>query len=157
MTEIIPPSFMLQKKVGGSAARLITPEAVARAQDNVDLLRPPIQREVARLLEEIARAARVRDIGARDFIWSRAHEIRGLAGSAKRIRLGQISNILCHYLNDTQIGFKPDANLITKISVAALHTLHDNSDEDAAVAQLVDDCSTAASRQKIREGRGELG
>jgi hypothetical protein len=156
MLEIIPPSFVLQRKVGGSAARLITPDAVSKAQSNVDSLRPPIQKEVARLLEEIARAARVRDKSARDIIWSRAHEIRGLAGSAKRAKLGQISNILCQYLNDSDGDFKPDPNLITTITVAALHTLREGSDDDKLVEILVNDCARAAQRQKVRENRGDL-
>lgn len=157
MVDIIPPSYILQRKVGGSAARLITPSTVSKAQANVDALRPPIQKEVARLLEEIARAARVRDKGARNIIWTRAHEIRGLAGSAKRARLGEVSNILCHYLNDTKEDFIPDANLITTITVAALHTLKEGSDDDLLVEVLVRDCHVAAGIQKRREGRGDMG
>lgn len=157
MVELIPQSFLLQRKVGGSAARLITPSIVSKAQSNVDALRPPLQKEVARLLEEIARAARIRDKAARNIIWTRAHEIRGLAGSAKRKKLGEVSNILCQYLNETEKDFIPDANLITTITVAALHTLKEGSDEDELVNALVIDCHLAAAVQRKREGRGEMG
>ncbi len=154
--DIFPPSFLLQRKIGGKAARLITPDAAAKSQANVDALRPPIQRAITLMLEEIAYASRVRGKGSRDLIWAKAHEIRGLAGSAKRVKLGQISDILCHYLNDAPSDFIPDPNMITTISVAALHTLRENADSDILVETLVNDCARAAAAQRKREGRGEM-
>ncbi len=154
--DIVPPSFLLQRKIGGKAARLITPDAAARSQAFIDELRPPIQKAVTQMLEEIARAARVRGIGSRDLIWTKAHEIRGLAGSVKRKQLGIISDILCHYLNDAPSEFIPDANLITTITVAALHTLREGADDDLMVETLVSDCSKAAIVQRGRENRGNM-
>lgn len=154
--DILPPSFLLQRKIGGKAARLITPEAAAKSQAYVDELRPPVQKAITQMLEEIARAARVRGVGSRDIIWAKAHEIRGLAGTVKRKQLGRISDILCHYLNSTPLEFIPDPNLITTITVAALHTLRENADDDAMVETLVSDCAKAAIVQRNREGRGGM-
>lgn len=154
--DIIPPSFILQRKIGGKASRLITPDAAAKSQAYVDELRPPIQKAITLMLEEIARAARVRGVGSMDLIWAKAHEIRGLAGSVKRVQLGRISDILCHYLNNAPTGFLPDPNLITTVTVAALHTLRENADADVLVETLVNDCAKAASVQRRREGRGGM-
>jgi hypothetical protein len=153
--EIIAPNYRLQKKVGGSATRLLTPELHKKAADALEKVIPPIAEEVERLLREIEVAARHRDPEARDLMWANAHEIRGMAGTAGKVALGQAGNLICHYLNGTDSHFKPDANVLTTIVVVALQAMKDGADTDPMVRTLLSDSARAVIAQRTREGRAK--
>jgi HPt (histidine-containing phosphotransfer) domain-containing protein len=152
--EIIAPSFALQRKVGGPVARLLTPERVKKAEANVQTLVPPLKDEVARILREMEALVATRRSGLRDKVFAQAHEIRGLAGTAGRQRLGQAAHLLCRYLEDTPATFVPDANLLSTITVVATYACTDTADSDPMIATLINDAARAVVVQRRREGRG---
>jgi hypothetical protein len=148
--QIIPPSLALQRKVGGSAARLITPLVKWQAEKAVDFIKPEIRAEVERLLAELART---RTAPWRDAIWNNAHEIRGLAGTCDAVNLGRAANLLCLYLNGTDSDFVGDANLVTSITVLALQSLKFCEASHELMPVLLTDSLQALQVQCRREGR----
>jgi hypothetical protein len=151
--QIIPPSLALQRKVGGSAARLITPMAIKKADMAIDFIKPEIRAEVERRVREIQEIARTRKAPWRDAIWNHAHEIRGLAGTCDAVNLGRSSNLLCLYLNGTDSDFVGDANLVTSITVLALQSLKFNDATHELMPVLLTDSLQAIQVQCRREGR----
>lgn len=151
--EIIEPSFGIQTKMGGSAKMFATDKKIKQAEDNLAELVPPLQKVVSLMLKDISKLARFRGDNARNGIWDHAHEIRGLAANANLSLLGLVANQICIYLNDTPDDYHPDADLITTLTVAALHTLKPEADKDEIIETLVNDCSKAVQAQIKREGR----
>jgi hypothetical protein len=150
---LVPPNLSLQRKFGGSAARLLNPGAVKKAEAALETIIDKVRGDVMERLHIIKDQSRDRPVGCRDTIWTHAHEIRGLAGTARLTLLGQSANLICRYLDETGPDFAPDANLMTTIVVTALQTIKDGAETDAMLALLVRDCARAVVAQREREGR----
>ncbi len=153
LVEIVPPNFWLQKKLGGSASRVLSPIAFARAQKALEAAIPPLIDEVKRLMGELEHAVRVRDSNARDVIWNNAHELRGLSGTAGKKSLGQAANLMCRYLNGTDSSFQADPTVLSTIAIVAMQALKEGADNDPMVAMLLKDSAKAVAVQRLREGR----
>ncbi len=153
LAEIIEPSYVLQRKMGGSAARLLTPAKVKKAEAAVAELVPPLRFEVERLLGEIAALTKKCKPGCSPKIWALAHEIRGLAGSADYVQLGKVCDLLCLYIEEKDMNFIPNENMISTINVTANFTLNEGADSDPIVEKLIEDCRRAVVVQRRREGR----
>lgn len=151
--QILPPSLALQRKVGGSAARLLTPMAREKAAASVELIKPEIRAEVERLIAVIQTATRERKLPWRDTVWNAAHEIRGLAGTCDATNLGRAANLLCLYLNGTDKDFYGDANLVTSITVLALQSMKFGDASHELMPLLLTDSLKAIEVQCKREGR----
>lgn len=151
--QITAPSFALQRKVGGPAARLLTPERVKKAEGAVEKLVPPLVEVVTELLKQMENNVRARPPGLRDALFRDAHELRGLAGSAKRQRLGLAANLICRYLEDTDADFQPDPALLSTITVVAMHACTEAADADPMIQTLLHDAAKAVVVQRRREGR----
>lgn len=152
--EITPPNFRLQKKLGGAAGRILTPLAFQKAQQALDAAIPPLNDEVGRLMKELELAVRRRDSNARDVIWNNAHEIRGLAGTAGKKSLGQAADLMCRYLNGSDLGFQADATVLSTIAIVAMQAVKDGADNDPMIKMLLTDSARAVVAQRNREGRG---
>lgn len=150
---ITAPSFALQRKVGGPAARLLTPERVKKAEGAVEKLVPPLVDVVTALLKQMEANVRARPEGLRDALFRDAHELRGLAGTAKRHRLGLAANLICRYLEDTDAGFQPDPALLSTITVVAMHACTETADTEPMIHTLLHDAAKAVVVQRRREGR----
>jgi hypothetical protein len=153
--EVILPDFRLQNKLGGAADKLLNPAAVKRAAAALASVVPPLADEVTRLVHELNAAVLQPKQNARDLIWSNAHEIRGLAGTAGMKSLGITANLICRYLNGTGSDFKADPKVLSTIAVVALQALKKGADEDAMVRTLINDSAQAVTVQLKREGRSE--
>jgi hypothetical protein len=151
--ELIAPSFRLQRKMGGPASRMLTPEAYRKANAALEEVIPPIDDEVRRLLQELQDALQAKQAGGRDVMWNNAHEIRGLAGTVRKVTLGQAANLICHYLNDTGADFIPDQGVMQTIVVVAHQALREDADTDPMIKVLVQDGARAVLAQRHREGR----
>ena len=151
--DIIAPSFRLQRKMGGPASRMLTPEAYRKANAALEAVIPPVDVEVKRLLDELQQVLMARAPGGRDIMWNNAHEIRGLAGTVRKTCLGQAANLICHYLNDTGSDFQPDLGVMQTIVVVAFQALRDDADTDPMIQVLVQDGARAVIAQRHREGR----
>jgi hypothetical protein len=151
--ELIAPSFRLQRKMGGPASRVLTPEAYRKANAALEEIIPPIDEEVRRLLQELQEALQDKVHGGRDIMWNNAHEIRGMAGTVGKITLGQAANLICHYLNDTASDFLPDQEVMQTIVVVAMQALRDEADTDPMIKVMVQDGARAVLAQRHREGR----
>jgi hypothetical protein len=110
---IMEPNFFLQRKLGGPAGRMINPLSVGRAEAALQLALPPVEEEVRRLLGELRLCVETKSHDARGTIWNHAHEIRGLAGTASKVCLGEAADIMCRYLNGTGSSFMPDKAVLT--------------------------------------------
>jgi hypothetical protein len=152
--EITPPNFRLQRMVGGSAGRILSPVALQRAQKALDEVILPLTDEVGRLMKELEAAVRRRDTNARDVIWNNAHEIRGLAGTAGRRSLGLAADLMCRYLNGTDNSFQADPTVLSTIAIVAMQAVKEGADEDPMVKMLLTDSAKAVVVQRNREGRG---
>lgn len=153
LAEIIEPSYALQRKMGGSAAKLFTPQKVKKAEAAILAVVPPLRTEVERLLSEISALTKKCKAGCSPKIWSLAHEIRGLAGSADYKQLGRVCDLLCLYIEEKDEEFIPNDTMISTINVTANYTLNDGADSDPVVTILIDDCRRAVVAQRRREGR----
>lgn len=153
IAEIIPRSYMLQRKIGGKATSFITPEMVHLAEAILEQFMPPLKDEVKTRLKSISKLARHRKENIRDEVWRHAHEVRGIAANAGYVNLGRISDLICEYLNDAPHDFKPDANLLTTVAVAALFTMQNENKDSAIGEELVRDCEIAIGIQMANEGR----
>lgn len=153
IAEIIPRSYMLQRKIGGKATSFITPEMVQLAEAILEQFMPPLKDEVKTRLKSISKLARHRKENMRDEVWRHAHEVRGIAANAGYVNLGRISNLICEYLNDAPKDFKPDANLLTTVAVAALFTMQNENKDSTIGEELVRDCEIAIGIQMANEGR----
>jgi hypothetical protein len=153
--EILAPNFGLQRKVGGSAARLMTPERVTKSEAALEALVPPLQELVRELIERINAAVRGQGPGMRDAVWADAHELRGLAGTARRVRLGQSADFMCRYLNDTPPDFVPEPVLMGTFAVIAMQCCRDGADDDPVLETLLTNAAKAVAVQRRREGRGD--
>ena len=153
--QVTAPSFALQRKMGGPAARLLTPDRVKKAENAVERLVPPLVDVVTALLKQMEANVRARPAGLRDLLFRDAHELRGLAGTAKRQRLGLAANLICRYLEDTDAGFQPDPALLSTITVVAMHACAESADSDPMIQTLLNDAARAVAVQRRREGRGE--
>ncbi|MFN5269288.1 MAG: hypothetical protein ACK5XZ_13575 [Hyphomonadaceae bacterium] len=151
--ELIAPSFRLQRKMGGPASRMLTPEAYRKANAALEEIIPPIDDEARRLLQELQDALQAMLPGGRDIMWNNAHEIRGLAGTVRKDTLGQAANLICHYLNDTASDFIPDQGVMQTIVVVAHQALREDADTDPMIKVLVQDGARAVLAQRHREGR----
>jgi hypothetical protein len=151
--EVIAPSFLLQRKIGGPVSRVLNPEAYRRANAELEKVVPPVEDEVRRLLQELQEALQAKKPGGRDTMWNNAHEIRGLAGTVRKICLGQAANLICHYLNDTGPDFIPDQAVMQTIVVVAIQALREDADTDPMIKVLVQDGARAVLVQRHREGR----
>lgn len=151
---ITAPSFALQRKVGGPAARILTPERVKKAEGAVEKLVPPLVDVVTALLKQMEANVRSRPKGQREALFRDAHELRGLAGTAKRQRLGLAANLICRYLEDTDDDFQPDPALLSTITVVAMHACTETADSDPMIQTLLHDAAKAVVVQRRREGRG---
>lgn len=151
--QISAPSFALQRKVGGPAARLLTPQRVKKAEAEVEKLVPPLVEVVTALLKQMEANVRTRPQGVRDALFRDAHELRGLAGTAKRQRLGLAANLICRYLEDTDTDFEPDPTLLSTITVVAMHACTETADNDPMIHTLLHDAAKAVVAQRRREGR----
>lgn len=150
---ITAPSFALQRKVGGPVARILTPERVKKAEGAVEKLVPPLVDLVTLLLKQMEANVRSRPNGLRDALFRDAHELRGLAGSANRQRLGLAANLICRYLEDTPADFQPDPALLSTITVVAMHACTEAADSDPMIQTLLQDAAKAVMVQRQREGR----
>jgi HPt (histidine-containing phosphotransfer) domain-containing protein len=150
---VLPPSFMLQRKVGGPAGRLLTPSMIAKAEKSLEERLPEIRDDIRQRLRDLEDLARLRPPGAAKAIWVHAHELRGIAGTARLRAVGKTAHQLCRYLQGIADDFEPDPNLIATVTVTALHALRDNADADPMMETLVADCALAVDAQRRREGR----
>jgi hypothetical protein len=151
--EVLPPDFFIQEKIGTSAQALITAERIKSAEKCIQGLKPTILHALDVMLHDIATLSRVRPRGVAPQIWRKAHEIRGIAGTANRNTLGKFCNLICFYLNNTDENFRPSADLITDLSVAANYAMSETADTDQDIAALFEVCKIAVEKQKSREGR----
>jgi hypothetical protein len=151
---IIEPNFFLQRKLGGPAGRMINPLSISRAEAALKLAMPPVEEEVRRLLGELQHCIVAKSHHARATIWNHAHEIRGLAGTASKVCLGEAADIMCRYLNGTGSAFMPDEAVLSTIATVALLAVRDGADEDPMVKKLLADSVLAVDAQRQREGRG---
>ena len=156
LAEIIEPSYTLQRKMGGSAAKLLTPAKVKKAEAAVEELVPPLRFEVERLLGEIEALTKNCKFGCSPKIWALAHEIRGLAGSANYIQLGKVCDLLCLYIEEKDETFIPNETMISTINVTANYTMNDGADSDPVVSILIEDCRKAIVAQRRREKRASI-
>jgi hypothetical protein len=154
--DIQDPNFFLQRKVGGPASRALNPLNIARAEAALLKMMPTLDQEVARLVKELQRVLKMSSIDARNIIWAHAHELRGLAGTAAKMRLGEAANIICLYLNGTDPEFRPDAKLLSTIAVVVLLAVKEDADLDPMVEMLIADSLKAVDVQRQREGRPPL-
>lgn len=152
--EVLPPDFFIQEKIGTSAQRLIGADQLKIAEKCMQALKPTIINALNVMLHDISTLARVRPRGVAPQIWRKAHEIRGMAGSANRKLLGRFGDLICNYLNDADENFRPNAALITDLSVAANIAMSETADNDTELATLFEECRVAVEVQKNREGRG---
>lgn len=151
---ILPPNTALQRKVGGSAGKLLSPDKVRRAEKELALVSADTVRpNVIERLNRIQELASKRNGDAFDQIWTHAHEIRGMAGTADMKGLGKAANLLCRYLDDSPAGFMPDANVVTSLVVTGLQAVREGADEDSLMEILLKDCAKAVEVQRKREGR----
>lgn len=153
IVEIMPPNFRLQKKIGGSAGKIISPLTIQKSQSALQDAMPPLTDEVGRLMKELEQAVRRRDANARDVIWNNAHEIRGLAGTAGKKSLGLAADLMCRYLNGSDSNFQPDPTVLSTIAIVALQAVKEGADEDPMVKMLLTDSARAVIVQRRREGR----
>jgi hypothetical protein len=151
--EIVPPNFGLQRKLGGPASRALSPLAIERSQKALNEVKPPLNVEVARLMAELEHAVQNATPDARDIIWSNAHEIRGLAGTAGKKSLGEAADLMCRYLNGTEASFKTDRAVLSTIAIVAVQAMKDGADEDPMIRVLLIDGAQAIAVQRAREGR----
>ncbi|KAF0117507.1 MAG: hypothetical protein FD163_1512 [Hyphomonadaceae bacterium] len=151
--EIFPRSFMLQQKIGGKATSFITPELILLAEAILEQFMPPLQDQVKTRLKSISKLARERKENIRDEVWYHAHEVRGVAANAGFVNLGRIADLICKYLDNAPSDFKPDANLLTTVAVAALFTMQNENRDSAIGEELVRDCEIAIAIQLASEGR----
>jgi HPt (histidine-containing phosphotransfer) domain-containing protein len=154
---ISPPSRALQAKIGGSAASQIPAAMVGAAEKRIADLTPGLLADVSARLERINALARDRGDGVAARILAEAHQVRSVAGTAGRPKLGHVASVLCAYLDGTDDLFRPDANLITLIAVAAAQIQQAETKSDALVEELVQDCAEAAAVTMAREGRKPRG
>lgn len=154
--QIVEPNYFLQRKLGGPAGRMINPLSIKRAEVALLLAVPPIDEEVRRLLQELTLAITTGEGISRTLIWGYAHEIRGIADTADRVRLGEAADIMCRYLHGTDPTFSPDPAVLSTIATVATLALRDGADSDPMVAQLLADSTRAVDSQRHREGRGEF-
>lgn len=150
---IIQPNFGLQRKLGGSASRVLSPLAFKRAQIALEVVIPPIEVEVTRLLRELEDVVRDKTAGGRDLIWNNAHEIRGLAGTAGKRSLGLAADVMCRYLNGSDSHFQADRSVLATIATVAFQALKEGADDDPMVKMLLTDSARAVVVQRKREGR----
>lgn len=153
--EIIAPSFHLQRKIGGPASRVIDTGKVKKAEAALEKVVPPIQGEVAAMLKLVETEVRARTPGYVGRVWKLTHEIRGLAGTVKRVQLGQAANLLARYLEGATEDFAASADLVASIASVALMAARADG-EDAMVKMLLSDTARAVVTQRRREGRSEL-
>jgi hypothetical protein len=151
---LIDPNFFLQRKLGGPASRMINPLSIKRAEDALQKVVAPIEDEVRRLLQELQVCVSNKAPHARTLIWSHAHEIRGLAGTASKACLGEAADILCRYLHGSPPSFAPDSIVLSTIATVALLSVRDGADGDSMVRMLLADSVRAVDAQRLREGRG---
>jgi hypothetical protein len=152
-TQIFQPTYFLQRKLGGPASQMLNPLSVKRAEVALIKVMPPVDHEVKRLLGELQIAVSSGNPHVRDLIWSHAHDIRGLAGSATKVRLGQAADIMCRYLQGTDPDFLPDRKVLSTIAVVALLAVKEGADDDPMVSKLLGDSVLAVDAQRHREGR----
>jgi hypothetical protein len=152
-SEILAPVSNARKRVGGKIGHLLTPANVKKAQAALDAQRPEISAAVEALVRELEDAVRHRQVGARDIIWQKAHDIRGLAGNAGKKSLGEAANLMCTYLYGTDSSFEPDANLVSTIAVVALEASRDGADGDPMIHMLLAESVEAVTAQRRREDR----
>jgi hypothetical protein len=151
--QMIAPNFGLQAKIGGPAAKILTPAVYQRAQKSLDAALPRLNEEVDRLLTDLEHVIRQREDNARDVTWGIAHELRGIAGTAGKMSLGVAADHICRYLNGTNTAFKPDASVLTTIATVAMYAVKDGADTDPMIKMLLTDCAQAVDIQRRREGR----
>lgn len=151
--QISPPSFNLQRKIGGAAGKVLSAFAVQKAHQALLLVMPPLSEEVERLMKELQDSVRSRNSNARDVIWNNAHEIRGLAGTAGKRSLGLAADIMCRYLNGSDSNFLADPTVLSTIATVAIQAVKDGADDDPMIKMLLTDCAQAVVVQRKREGR----
>lgn len=154
---ISPPSRALQAKIGGSAASQVPAAMLNAAEKRVANLTPALLADISERLERINALARDRGDGVAMQILAEAHQVRSVAGTAGRPKLGNAASVLCAYLDGADNYFRPDANLITLIAVAAAQIQQAETKADALVDELVQDCAEAAAVTMAREGRTPRG
>ncbi len=154
---ISPPSRALQAKIGGSAASMIPASVVDAAEKNLARLTPTLLADITARLEQINALARARDEGVALQVLAHAHQIRSIAGTLGRPKLGAAASVLCAYLEGVDARFRPDANLLTLIAVAACQIQHAEGAGDPLVDELIQDCAEAAAVTMAREGRTPRG
>jgi hypothetical protein len=147
------PSFYLQRKMGGPASRALNPLSIARAEAALQKVLPNIDDEVMRLVTELQRIIAHGGDNLRDRIWAQAHELRGLAGTTAKVRLGQAADTMCHYLFGADADFQPDPKVLSTIAVITLLAVKDGADSDPMVERLLEDSFKAVQIQRQREGR----
>jgi hypothetical protein len=151
--KITPPSRALQAKIGGSAAALLPEAAQNLIEKRLTALNPFLLRDIGERLDKINRLSRIRNEGVGPQIFAEAHQIRSMAGTAGRPKLGHTASVLCAYLEGVDDDFKPDANFLTLVAVAAAQIKDVENQADPMVAELVQDCAEAAAVTMAKEGR----
>jgi hypothetical protein len=155
---ILPPSTALQRKVGGSVARLLSPEKVRRAEKELEVVAASsVRPDIIARLQHIRDLAATRAKDSLALVWSHAHEIRGMAANARMARLGVAADLMCRYLDDSPAGFTPDPNVLTTIVVTSMQAAREGAETDPLVAILLVDCAKAVDVQRAREGRKRSG
>lgn len=144
--EILPPDKRLQKRIGGEARSLLTTEAAASATKAAARLSDRAQADLLQRLQQMERYARERPHDVSTPIYLMAHDVRGVAGTFERDRLGRIAECICRYTEG-----RPDAsldpNLLTLLVIAARQTFQIGADHDPLADELVEECEQAVARQ----------
>ena len=151
--EITPPDLTIQNKIGHSASTALGRNEVKRATQFLESMKSTLLASVNPYLNDIVTLTRARPQGFSKTIWQKAHEIRGIAGSAGRVSLGKFCNLICHYLEEDDETFVPNVGLISDLAVAAKFSMSDSADDDPSVMNLLNECETAIRVQMKREGR----
>jgi HPt (histidine-containing phosphotransfer) domain-containing protein len=154
---ITPPSRALQAKIGGAAASMVPAAMVNAAEKNLSRLTPALIADISTRLGRINALARERSDGVALQVLAEAHQVRSIAGTVGRPKLGAVASVLCAYLEGVDAFFRPDANLITLIAVAAAQIQQAETQADALVDELIQDCAEAATVTMAREGRTPRG
>lgn len=151
--EFFAPSFNLQRKLGGSAMQLLTPEKLKSAEARLATLVPPLDQEVKRMFAKIGNEiSKTSGVNYND-IWQLAHNLRGFAANAGRRDLGEICNLLCLYLEGAENGFIADTKMVSTINITAEFTLSENNQDAETMDALIKNCRKAVIAQRKREGR----
>jgi hypothetical protein len=134
--QFITPDAYPQMLEKGGAARALrslrSPQTALKAAMAMEAcvvpMRAAVLQYVGEMEKSVADLVRIFDI---------AHEIRGLAETAGLITMGRISDLLCHYMDETRrMGREPEATIVT-LHVAAIGRAARAEEDDIGMGAVV--------------------